>query len=417
MALLFSPTTVSTRDVSGFLGRAATTTTIEVGSGKCKDSTDTNIIVFNPGGGSATVSVGSVGALGIDILTSAATGTVSGGTTVTATAQVELVAQAKAGLGSGITVAATTVTGIGTKWISGTIANSNVGEVAVGDLIGNATNGWSVVTAITSDTSLTINAALPGGNIGVSAPYTIIENALVQVGSNVLDRRAVSTLNAAGTVLTVIGGALVAAGAGNALKFGVLPQNASTPFAWMHLWARSGSSGTTVMLSTQRTAPFPVTGYGGPYRRLGAWACGNAINAGSDQVGEGRQVEVSSIRRRFEFVGLNTGGSIIVPSVQPFNTPAPNTSATVVVSACPPTTRFALMAVQQQLNGSLSFGTGLAAMTVSDPAFTSQTVRVDAGGVYLQPIDAAQRLTYNLTNGTGNTQTFTSLVLGWEEVL
>jgi hypothetical protein len=416
MALLFPPGPESSRGVTGFIARAATTTTIEISGGKCKDSADSSVITFTPGGGSALISVASVGALGIDILTSTTTGTVSGGTTVTATGQVELVAQAKAGLGTGITTSGTALTGLGTKWISGTVASFSVGELAVGDLIGNATNGWASVASISGDGSAVLSAALPGGNIISSAPYTVIENALVQVGTNVLDRRAISTLNAAGTVFTVIGGALVATGAGNAIKFGVLPQNASTTFAWLHLWARSGTSGVTIILSTQRTTPFTVAGYGGPYRRLGSWACGNAFNAGNDQVGYGRQVETSPVRRRFEFAGVNTGGSVIVPSTQPFFNPTPNTSATVSVVACPPTTRHAIISVQQAIIGG-NLGTGEAMITLTDPAFTSTSIRIDAGAVYLQPIDAAQRLTYNLTNGTGNTETFISEVLGWEESL
>ena len=223
-----------------------------VGPGEARDDTDAVDLVLDT---AVTVDRDTVGALGT--AAKALTGTVAytnTGNTLTGTGTAFLTEfGGRAGTGT-ITGAGTTITGTGTKFLS---------EFSLGDLIGTAAVGYSRITAIANDTSLTVVAAMPGGSAGGTTPRCI-ENALVEAGSQ-LSRR-VNTI-ASNTSLVVetawtatASGQAAVAGWGNEVG-GVCDQ---------FLWLAYGASGTTVYISSQRTTPFALTGYDEAVRRIGS---------------------------------------------------------------------------------------------------------------------------------------------------
>src|SRR5205807_1537074 len=118
--------------------------------GICRDST--NSFFMKTGG--QTLSASSAA----DLITKALTGTgtiSNGGTTITGTSTLFLTEFTTRTCTGTIAGASTTITGTNTLFLS---------EFAVGDLIGTNAKGYSRITAIASDTSLTIVAAIPGGD-------------------------------------------------------------------------------------------------------------------------------------------------------------------------------------------------------------------------------------------------------------
>lgn len=221
-------------------------TALAVAAGSCRSKDDAYDLVL----GASSIDLTAQGALGVDSKTSAATATTHGTATFEPSASIVSELGTRSGTGT-ISTSTTTVTGTGTLFLS---------ELALGDLIGNDTKGWSRVTAIASDTSCTIAAAPPGGAIGGGSSYTIIENATVWPGATSTDKRAIKTLSAAGTSV-VVDAALTSNAAGVALKLGVVaPAVDSSHTRALFVWVVDASS-TTVYASTQRTTPYSVSGH------------------------------------------------------------------------------------------------------------------------------------------------------------
>ena len=160
----------------------------------------------------------------------------------------------KAGTGT-LSTASTTVTGTGTRFLS---------ELAVGDMLGNATRGWSRVTDILSDTSAVIQPQLPNGNASAEA-YTILENPTIEIEGFI---RKVEVIHN-DTTLDVVGGTLGSGSAGQVLKVGSVGTN-DIPDQWLAVWAIKGASGASCMLSTQWTTPYTLpVGYDQDARLIG----------------------------------------------------------------------------------------------------------------------------------------------------
>lgn len=209
-------------------------------------------------GADASVPIGTVAAFpstpGLDEQTLAATATTHGTRTFEPSAsiwtEVAMARIVRNGTGT-ITGAGTTITGTSTKFLT---------ELGVGDVIRSsdgAATGASRVTAIASDTSLTIAAAFPGGS-PAGSHFTVYENLTIwpdtgQAG----DKRRPDTITNAGTsVVTDAGEAvLTSSGAGKTMKIGVEPTIPAGAFTWFYPWLVTDGTNTTVILSTQRTTP------------------------------------------------------------------------------------------------------------------------------------------------------------------
>lgn len=237
----------------------ASASTFTVAAGIARDATNAvDITLASPV--TVTVTGTSAAALGTDAKSLSGTGAVtSGAATVTGTASAFLTEfGTRTGTGT-IAGASTTITGTSTLFLT---------EFSVDDLIGTATHGYARITAIASNTSLTIAAALPGGNPSGNAPVCI-ENPTITVTGH--SARRVNTI-ASNTSLTVTvnftatnsGNAMVCGTRINAGAAGGLGSN-----DW-YIWLATGGSGTTVYVSTQRTTPFGVTGYTTSLRRIGS---------------------------------------------------------------------------------------------------------------------------------------------------
>jgi len=233
---------------------SATTVTVEAGSAISSDGKYLLSLAAL-----STISIATAGAaLGLDETTLTATCTTSASTSGTMSASIwseTAMTNTVKTLSGTITSVGTALTGSSTKFLS---------ELAVGDVVRSSANGGSRVTAIASDTAATLVAAFPGGDVsGVAA--TSYENLTfwcdtAQSG----DKRAVNTITHNG--LTVVWTtASTSNGSGKTAKVGV-----EVASRWYFPWLVYGSSGTTVILSTQRTRPYSVTGYATAWRRLRA---------------------------------------------------------------------------------------------------------------------------------------------------
>ena len=160
-----------------------------------------------------------------------------------------------------LSTVAVVVTGVGSKFLS---------EVHIDDLVGVAGGGFCRVIEINSDTSMTVSAAFPFGDLPALTSAFLIENPTVYLfsGGN-SDYRHVDTIvdDASLTVTTVWGNSHVAA----MVRIG--EEAADT---WFYVWALVGISGVGLALSTQYTTPYPITGYTDGRRLLGAVQNGNA---------------------------------------------------------------------------------------------------------------------------------------------
>ena len=194
----------------------------------------------------------------------------------------------------------TFTTTFGTRAMTGTIASSGgavtgtstkfLTEITLGDLIGTAAKGYFQVTAIASDTALTL-VSTPGSAFSGQTP-NCIENPTIKVASQTVQQVIAI---ASDTSLTIASNSS-ATQSGQAYQIGVVPTVTTMPAAnniWLYVWVGTGGSGTAVWISTQRTTPFSTTttGYNTNVRMIGPWLC----NAGSlvtmTQSGQGNDLE------------------------------------------------------------------------------------------------------------------------------
>ena len=125
-------------------------TTIDIAPGTCRDSTDTVFLTISTTS-TAIIDGSSPGTIGGDdsfqgpgtVSTSTSTPTITGVSTTFFTS----FGTRALTVGTSITSSGTTVTGVGTLFLS---------QCALNDLIGNPTSGYYAITAIASNTSMTI---------------------------------------------------------------------------------------------------------------------------------------------------------------------------------------------------------------------------------------------------------------------
>ena len=222
-------------------------TVVVVGPGNCRSSADEVNLALTAANTTCTITTAN-GAGGLNTPVLSQTATTHGTTTFEPSASIVSDLKGRAGTGT-ITTVGTAVTGL------------SMNDLALGDLIGNATNGWSQVTAWVppttpagTDGTATLEAAIVGGNL-TTAAFTIIENATIWPGATVGDKRRISTLSANGLSVVVSGAALTSNGAGVALQIGV---EIASCFYAVHVGRISGTDGA--FLSTQRTTPYAMTG-------------------------------------------------------------------------------------------------------------------------------------------------------------
>lgn len=231
-------------------------------TGICKDSTNVKLLTL---GARSTITINTNAAInGNDSFTGAGTATSNTGSTSVSGSGTSFltVFGTRAATGTSST-SSTTATGTSTKYLS---------EFKPGDLFGNATKGYSQVSSVESDTSLTLTAAIPGGSIAGGSTVNVIENPTISVGTKKFVQVSTITDN---TTLAVTTTEAVTQTA-QAFRVGGVPTGGMTkPHAsviFFHVWLGNGSSGTGVYVSTQRTTPFGITNYNSYVRRLGAIA-------------------------------------------------------------------------------------------------------------------------------------------------
>lgn len=386
-----------TRYKSGLLYSYLSTTTLSISTGKCRNSADSADMTLSS---AVTLDKATAGAIqGTDEKDSGTTATTHGTTTFEPASSIVSALGTRSPTFTSFSSSTTTVTGVGTKFLT---------EVAVNDLVGNSSVGYSRVTAIASDTSLTIVAAFPGGDAGGgSVGLVVIENATVWPGVIATDKRQINTLDAAGTSVVVGAGALSSNGSGVALKVGVLPLQQIQ----VNVWLVSGGSGTGTCLSTQRTTPYTLTGYTTSARRLGGIPL---TTSGTFMLANQREVSPFVVETIFE--EANAGNNTSVLS----NGTANATWTPVVLSAVvPPSARQAYLTVSQAGASSprLTYirERNVGSSTVSRNNVVGNSVNSVAtyGHVWVN-CDGAQAIDYSNNNSTSST---TIWVVGFRETL
>lgn len=377
--------------IAGLVPRQASATTVNVTPGTARDSadaTDINLaaettadITTGHAAGDGLAQVNGLDEKGLDNLAAGSITCSQATTTITASADITSHLNLRAGAGT-ITTSGAAATGTNTEFLS---------ELAVGDLIGNDSNGWARVTAVSSDTSATLAAALPGGDIGAGAAYTIAENATVQPNNAAQDR--IDTLSAAGTAIVVATSATH--GAGSPLTLGV-----EVADLWVAVWVISDGTTPATLLSTQRTTPLALPSGYTAYRRIG-WMRNNSSGTFwvLNYLGDGTA-------RRAEYEeGQNFPGSEVI---------AGGSSASWVnlslQALCPPTAIRAVLMAEMGMSsagenfvslrerdvGAVSTTRNRAWKTASDGSYEDIT-----GAVGECPCNGAQYVQYAVDNATG----------------
>lgn len=160
------------------------------------------------------------------------------------------------------------------------------------------------MTAI-NNTGLTVTlaAALPGGDAGAGTALTKLENPTMKVGA--LAAVGITTINAAGTSI-VVTATQATGGPGTAIKFGV--EREST---WYAVWVTNESGTIGTRLSTQRTTPYSTAA---AKRRVG-WVrndvSGNVMEFSFLGIGLSRRMhfEVEAGRAALRVVSNGTGAT------------------------------------------------------------------------------------------------------------
>lgn len=233
---------------------------------KCRDAADANDISI-AAGTQININLGTDGA-------AAGNDSFAGAGTVSGTGLSSIVTGSGTSFFTdfGTRAGAQTITSVG-NGVTGT-NTAFLSEVAVGDMIGNATAGYAIVGAVISDTSLTLApVAFPNGDINSASAYNIIEQPTITFNGTVFYITTISSntsLIIHGTTPNVSGVTYrIGKSYGSAALNGVQYTN-------VHIL--TGGSGTTAICSTQRTKPYGVSfggssgisGYTTGYRRIQA---------------------------------------------------------------------------------------------------------------------------------------------------
>lgn len=291
------------------------------------------------------------------------------------------------------TLSTTTFSSSGTSM---TVSGDMKGTVAVNDLVGtDSTYGFARVTAVSySGTTITLAAALPGGNAPGGTALKLIENptfGAVTAGEN----KRFNTISAGGTAIVANSNFGGSPGGSQALQLGVV-----VPSCWVAVWVGSGSNGSTAFCSTQRSTPFGISSlWTSSVRRVG-WVRNNS----SGQVMRFHQVLGGSepmVELRPE---VSTENSVVLSGGT-----ATSWTEVLCTEIVPPTSRLAHVNLQVA-----STGGGATQLRVRPRVFGVNTtdfgntfIHLNAASDYsnswgLLGLDDAQALEYKLTTATGS---------------
>ena len=288
----------------------------------------------------------------------------------------------------------TTITGTGTKATS---------QLAVGDIVGNAsTDGWSRVTAIASDTSITVTAAF-GTFSGHN--WEAYEYPVITVNGNAYQVTGINFSTGALTIAGGAGGTFSGKTGYIGWQAGTLTTTGSTQNVYFQAFLVVQSGTTSVVLSNGRTL---LNGSYTSYRAVGCVVCdyqGNILVF--SQTGAGRdktmQLEVVSGGNNTTIVSAGTA-----------------TTATGVVAstAAPPSARALLLnALYTNTGGAVGnfyiTPRNASASTASgNRRITKQATSQLGNGEFEVPCDGAQGINYWSANA--NSQEYLYLI-GWRE--
>jgi len=129
-------------------------------------------------------------------------------------------------------------------------------EVWAGDLIGTAANGYSRVLTVDENDQLTLDTAIPGGNLPASTVIRLIENPIIGVGAEYLPINTIASNTAATAV-----NSFSATVANTVYTISEPRCTAANAHVWVYIWAGGGTATTKLIFSTQRTTPFMTAGY------------------------------------------------------------------------------------------------------------------------------------------------------------
>lgn len=269
---------LGTRYVEGFYLRWLSFTSTTVSAGRCRSKDDTVNMTLAAG---VTVDHTAIGALGYE--RKALTGTATWTATSTA------VAGTGTDFLSGFGTRSLGITGSSSGTVL-TLASTCAGLLSIGDLVGNSSRGFFKVIAVaTNGTTVTLVISPASVTSAFSSDdLTVVENPYLEsAGGKCLPVSYITSDTALvlsfATDATETGVAAYASGGRQTLTDAIV--------SCRYFWLCSGASGTTVVMSTQRTTPYLSTsGYDVSYRRIGTRrlnAAGNAVLTDMGLVGEG----------------------------------------------------------------------------------------------------------------------------------
>lgn len=374
--------------IYGFPITWASLTTITVGfpnanapTSMCVDSNGAATISV-AGGTQYTISTANVGAaLGDDSFTGPGTVSTSGAV-VTGTSTTFTTSFGVRTCTGTITSSGGAVTGTGTKFLT---------EYAVNDLIGTAALGYYAITAIASDTSLTMGAT-PGVAFSGQTPKCI-EQPSINVATSggaqpVLKIISDTSLSAVSTIGTFTS---------KTYTIGQLSSisGLNSPI-FLFVFIANGTSGTTAYWSTQRTTPFGITGYTTSVRRIGTVRLTTISQImWFTQMGLGTDRTFTIEDAEANVIALSAGTSTSWVNVG-FNAFVPPTASAIYVSMW--MSSAAYVSVRKR---------GIGSTTANRPVFTSTS-----GATAIVACDGAQYLDYAVTAGAASLYTY-----GWVESL
>ena len=352
-----------------------------------------------------TLTITTQGVGGLDETTLSATATTNGTTAVTMSASIysetPLSSTVRTLTGT-LTSSGTAVTGSGTKFLS---------EVAINDVIRSASNGASRVTAIASDTALTIVAAFPGGDVGVGQAITSYENLTLwpDTGS-ASDKRRVNTISHAGTAV-VLSSAVTSSASGRTVRVGV-----EVASCWFFPWVVYGTSGTSAVLSTQRTRPYSASGYTTAWRRVPVAQFNNSsgnLDIVYDQTGTGPVRQVAYDEQRSDHYALSAGTATSFTSVAACPAIPPTARSvrlTLVLTGSTVSSGSAQYLVVRSRGGTASTDGEISAQAAATATLVAQARNTDT-----LTMNGSQAFDYYITPAAASGTPAYVIVIGWME--
>lgn len=391
--------------LKGFPLTYGSTTTLIVGypgangpTSLCRDKADAAFISVAPGTTYTITITTNAAALGDDSLTGAGTVAFNNSTTITGTSTTFKTSFVTRTLtGTSAVTAGTALVGTGTKYLS---------EVAVNDLVGNSTGGWARVTAIASDTALTLSQSMT-----LTSTCSCVEQPTITLTSDTAaggTTHQVDKITSDTSLLTTeatAGGSFT----GKAYQIGRRYARAAVSASqYLYVWVGSGGSGTTAYVSTQRTTPFGITGYNTSVRRVGSVlldSSGNVVQFSQQDFGGGGKLYTLSIVSASATARILNGVASTSWTAANCNIAVPPTSTLVYLAAL----------LQANVQGGLFFERrGLTApATSTNLRCYSEASGFNNGNLFC-PTDGAQALQYVLDSGSN--QAYVD-VIGYVEVL